>query len=112
MNDIELKKKLGLKIKQYRNNLNITQEHLAEKINLTQRQVSFIEIGKCFPSPETLVNISNFFDCSMKDLFDFESVKDTENIKAELHNMLETYSDAKLKTLYLIGKYLQTLLNG
>ncbi len=42
----------------------------------------------------------------MKDLFDFESVKDTENIKAELHNMLETYSDAKLKTLYLIGKYL------
>ena len=106
MNDIELKKKLGLKIKQYRKSFNITQETFAEKINLTQRQISFIEIGKCFPSPETLANMSNIFKCSMKDLFDFESVEDIQYIKSELSNMLENYSEDKLKTLYLIGKNL------
>lgn len=106
MNDIELKKKLGLKIKQYRKSLNITQEHFAEKIDLTQRQISFIEKGKCFPSPETLANISNVFSCSMKDLFDFESVEDINHVKLELNNMLQNYSEEKLKTLYLIGKNL------
>ena len=106
MNDIELKKKLGLKIKQYRKSLNITQELFAEKINLTLRQISFIEIGKCFPSPETLANISNVFNCPMKDLFDFETVEDMQYIKSELNNMLKNYSEDKLKTLYLIGKHL------
>lgn len=104
MNDIELKKKLGLKIKQYRKSFNITQEKFAEMIDKTQRQVSFIEIGKCFPSPETLVNISNVFNCSMKDLFDFESVEDIQYIKSELNNMLQNYTEDKLKILYLIGK--------
>lgn len=106
MNDIELKKKLGLKIKQYRKSLNITQESFAEKINLTQRQISFIEIGKCFPSPETLSNISNVLNCSIKDLFDFDSVENIEYVKKELNKMLNNYSEDKLKFLYLIGKNL------
>ena len=45
MNDIELKKKLGLKIKQYRNNLNITQEHLAEKINFAVDGIVAVIMG-------------------------------------------------------------------
>ena len=106
MNDIELKKKLGLKIKQYRKLLNLTQEVFAEKINLTQRQISFIEIGKCFPSPETLANMSNIFNCSMKDLFDFDSVEDIQYIKSELNNMIETYQEDKLKILYIVAKNL------
>lgn len=106
MNDIELKKKLGLKIKQYRKALNITQESFAEKINLSQRQVSFIEIGKCFPSPETLVNISNILKCSIKELFDFEFIEDLNYIKSELNSMVENYSEDKLKILYIVGKNL------
>ena len=68
-----------------------TQEKFAEKIDKTQRQVSFIEIGKCFPAPETLANISNVLNCSMKDLFDFESGEDIEYVKSELNNMIQSY---------------------
>ena len=48
----ELKIKLGLKIKEYRKKLNLTQEEFSEKIERTQRQVSLIELGKSFPSPD------------------------------------------------------------
>lgn len=106
MDDIDLKKKLGLKIRQYRKSLNITQELFAEKINLSQRQVSFIEIGKCFPSPESLVNISRVLNCSIKDLFDFEFIEDLDCMKLELNNMIENYSEDKLKILYIVAKNL------
>lgn len=106
MDDIDLKKKLGLKIRQYRKSLNITQELFAEKINLSQRQVSFIEIGKCFPSPESLVNISRVLNCSIKDLFDFEFIEDVNYMKLELNNMIENYSEDKLKILYIVAKNL------
>ena len=67
MNDIELKTLLGLKIKHYRNQLKLTQEELGKKINRTQRQVSLIELGESFPSPQTLINIASAFNCSMRD---------------------------------------------
>ena len=106
MNDIELKTLLGLKIKHYRNQLKLTQEELGEKINRTQRQVSLIELGESFPSPQTLINMTSVFNCNMRDLFDFEHVQDINNLKIELRKLVEILPEDKLKTLYLIGKNL------
>ena len=104
MNDIALKTLLGLKIKHYRNQLKLTQEELGEKINRTQRQVSLIELGESFPSPQTLGSIASAFNCSMKDLFDFEPIENIENLKDELYNIIDKLPEEKLKTLYIIAK--------
>lgn len=104
MNDIELKTLLGLKIKHYRNQLKLTQEELGEKINRTQRQVSLIELGESFPSPQTLGNIVSVFNCSMKDLFDFEPIENVANLKDELLKVMDKLPEEKLKTLYIIAK--------
>lgn len=106
MDDIELKTLLGLKIKHYRKQLGWTQEELGEKIGRTQRQVSLIELGSSFPSPEAFTKIANVFSCSIKDLFDFEPIINIENLKCELLNLTEKLSEEKLKTLYLIAKIL------
>ena len=50
--------------------------------------------------------MSNIFNCSMKDLFDFDSVEDIQYIKSELNNMIETYQEDKLKILYIVAKNL------
>lgn len=104
MNDSELKTYLGLKIKYYRKKLNLTQDELGEKINRTQRQISLIELGNSFPAPETLINLTKVFDCTIKDLFDFEPIGKIKDIKSELLKNIDTLPDEKLKILYLISK--------
>lgn len=104
MNEIELRKRLGSKIRKYRNKIGLTQEEFGEKINRTQRQVSLIEVGSSFPNPETLANITNTLNCSIKDLFDFEPQENIKEIKEELLQMIENASDEKLKTIYIISQ--------
>jgi len=41
-----IKKELGLKIKRMRTKLSLTQEELAEKIDISQRTLAGIEIGE------------------------------------------------------------------
>ena len=104
MNDKELKLHFGLRVKQLRTRLGLTQDELAEKISRTQRQISLIEVGKSFPNTETIVNMACVFDCNFKDLFDFETVQNIKNLKKELLNLIDKLPEEKLKTLYLIGK--------
>lgn len=104
MNKKKLKSQLGIKIQQFRNKTGLTQEEFSEHIGITQRQVSLIELGKSFPSPETLSNIVNFCNCSMRDLFDFEPIENIADLRNEILNIIETMPEEKLKTLYIIGK--------
>lgn len=104
MNEESLKIKLGLKIRQYRINLNLTQEIFSEKIGITQRQMSLIELGKSFPSIKTLINISNVLNCSLGDLFNLEPCENIKNIKKELLNSINNLPDEKLKILYAVFK--------
>ena len=106
MNETELKKLLGNRIRKFRNKIGLSQEELGEKINRTQRQVSLIEVGSSFPNPETLVNITSVLNCSMKDLFDFEPHEDMMFIKKQLHNIVESAPDEKLRTIYYISQKL------
>lgn len=104
MNENEFKKKLGQKVNYFRVRAGLTQEELAEKIGRSQRQISFIEVGSSFPSPETFLKLSAVLNCSISELFDFELVETTLNIKEKMLKMLENLPEDKLRVLYLIGK--------
>lgn len=62
------KKKLGETIKKYRLGKSISQEELAEMIDLNQKQISRIEIGKNYPTYKTFINLVNVLDIDIKDL--------------------------------------------
>ena len=106
MDETQVKKLLGQKIKILRNNLNLTQFTLGEYVDIDQRQISLIEAGKSFPSLKTLVRFCEIFHCSMKDLFMFDNLQSRNILEAELETILKSSSDDKIKTLYTIAKQL------
>ena len=61
---------VGENIKNTRKKFGITQEELAEKINVTRQAVSNWENGKTEPDIETLTKIAQIFDISIDELVD------------------------------------------
>lgn len=72
---IEIKKKLGSRIKELRVNHKWTQEMLAEKINIETASLSNIENGKNYPSAETLEKLINAFRIQPQEIFTFEHLE-------------------------------------
>lgn len=55
---------IGNRLKELRNDKDILQKELAEKLGLTQQTISLYESNKREPDYETLHKIANFFDVS------------------------------------------------
>lgn len=66
-----IKDGLGFRIKELRKSKGLTQEKLAERLDITPRQLTRIETGDNFPSPETLAKISYILDVDLSCLFEF-----------------------------------------
>ena len=64
------KKSIGKRIKQYREKSGMTQEVLAEKVNLSTGYLSAVERGVGLPSVETLVTIINCVGASVDQIFE------------------------------------------
>ena len=61
-------KAVGRRIKTARERNKLTQEQLAEMVNLSPMHVSVIERGVKLPKLETLINIANILDVSADEL--------------------------------------------
>ena len=83
-NSSDIKLLLGKRIKELRKERNLTQEELAEKMNIDQRNLSKIECGNNFITAETLSKILKTLDIEARELFDFNHKKDREVLKQEL----------------------------
>jgi transcriptional regulator with XRE-family HTH domain len=67
-----LRRKFGGRLRDLRNQQNITQEELAERLEVTVEFVSNMERGINAPSFETLERLTHALSISYKDLFDFK----------------------------------------
>lgn len=106
MNDNEIKKVFGRKIKEYRERNRLSQEELSEQLDITQRQVSMIERGLSFPKLSTLNKLSYVFNCHIQDLFDNDYLQSEKLLKEKLKIFIDTSDYEKIKILYLIAKNL------
>lgn len=66
----KLKNQIGIKIRSLRLEKGLSQEKLAEHVNMSREHISCIERGKNLVTLETLNNIAEFFGISIKDFFD------------------------------------------
>lgn len=73
-------KAIGKRIKTAREKKGMTQEQLAELVNLSPMHVSVIERGNKLPRLETLINIANILDVSADVL-----LQDVVNNQIKLH---------------------------
>ena len=60
----EWKKMIGLRIMQRRKQLSITQSELAEKLDISDSQMSNLERGKHFPKIANLIKLCGVLDCN------------------------------------------------
>lgn len=65
----KLPKALGKKVQRLRKSANLTQEQLAEKINISRAYMGYIEQGRNSPSLEILEKIARALKVRMSDLF-------------------------------------------
>ena len=105
MKDIKIL--LGKRIKELRKKLNISQQELANIINIDPRNLSNIECGISFPS-KVLFEISKALKVSLPELFDFEHEKyEVSDMKKYIQNELDNISDENVTALYRFIKALR-----
>lgn len=85
---MNIKQAFGKKIKEKRLQQNLTQEQLAERVGISPKSLSQIELGNNFISAENLEQVCNALNIQPKSLFDFEQDNTEE---------LMSYVCAKLK---------------
>jgi putative transcriptional regulator len=60
------------KIKEFREKFSITQETLAEKVDVTRQTILFLEKGKYNPSLRLAYKIARLFNVKIEDIFSFK----------------------------------------
>ena len=85
---MDIKKLFGKKVKEKRLSLDLTQEELAEKIGISAKSLSQIELGNNFVSAQNLEAICFALKLEPKALFDFsdDTKGNMEVIVAKLNN--------------------------
>ena len=77
----------GEKLRQLRKRKELTQEQMAEDLNLSVGFISQLERGICKVSLDTLANITEYLDCTFSDILEYNQ-----------HS--ESYNQSKLNALY------------
>ena len=104
-----LKTKLGKRIKSLRKSRNITQERLAEIINMEIPNLSNIERGKRFMTAETLEKFAKALNVTERELFDFSKHEPDKYLKADIEKLLENLDTLDLQFIKDILKSYQSL---
>lgn len=94
------KKLLGKRIKELRKEAGLTQEKLAELIDIETTSLSGIESGRHFPSLPTLERIAENLNIEIKALFNFNHLQSIEKMKSDIINNIDKLSDEKISFIY------------
>ena len=102
MNNI--KKLVGKRIKELRQQQGLSQQQLAELVNIDQRNLSHIECGDTFPS-KSLLELASALNTELNEIFDFEHLKiDNDNMKGYIIKSLDILQPDNIKIIYRIVK--------
>ena len=105
---MNIKKEFGEKIKRMRKNRNLTQEQLAEMIDISPRNLSGIEVGANFVKAETLEKILIALNITTEELFSNLEIKDNKELLADIIKDIKSIENdnSKLKRIYKMVKFL------
>lgn len=92
---------LGKKIYELRKLSGMTQEQLAEKLNVSRQTLSKWENESSMPDVESVVNISALFHTSLEELLTEERNRDKEQTKITLEDMMQINAHNRKMNLLL-----------
>ena len=100
----QLSKQVGLTIAKYRQQSGLTQNEVAEKLNIGYEAVSRMERGIVMPTVERLVELAEIFDCEAADLLT-QSSNRIEDQSAQIKSLLSDLGEQdRLLLLDIITK--------
>lgn len=94
---------LSLKLKRYREEKGITQQELAEILEVSDKSISKWELGNGYPSKRNMLKISEILDISVETLLLEEKNDDKEKIKLSINYSLISYIIIFAATLMIKG---------
>lgn len=97
-----IRDKIGVMIREKRNIRGITQEELAEKVNLSTGMIGQIERSETMPSIENLDALINELDIDPRSLFGNTRPENTE--LTELYTVISRMKPAQLHLLLKIAR--------
>ena len=108
---MDIKKTFGEKIKRLRKAKNLTQEQLAEMINIAPKNLSKIEVGTSFVTAETLDKLVVALDTTTEELFANNHIKLPDELLAGIYKNLNKINDNQ-KKLELVYKIVEFITNN
>lgn len=98
----DLKLNLGKRIRKLRLQNKLSQELLAEKIDIAVNNMGRIERGESFLTATTLEKLAKVLNVKYKDIFDFDEYTPVEEMKKELD--LNSMSEEDINKIYRFYK--------
>lgn len=98
----DLKKKFGQRVRKIRQKQNLSQEELAEKIDIAVNNMGKIERGESFVTAMTLEKLASVLNVKVEDFFKFDSFVSIDEMKKELD--FSKLSDDEIRQLYRFYK--------
>ena len=95
----------GKRLRELRTAKMLTQETVAELIDISPENYSRIENGLSFPKPENITKISKALGVEVADLFQFSTLNDYDKILETIINKLKTDKEITV----IIYKFLKSL---
>ncbi|MBI5656775.1 MAG: helix-turn-helix transcriptional regulator [Geobacter sp.] len=96
------KELLGARIREIRKSRSLTQEKLAEIIDVEQKHVSRIEVGKNYPTIDRLEKIADALGVPMMTFFDFMHLNDAGERAKGIEEMIRELDEDSQKMAYKI----------
>ncbi len=92
------KELLGVRIQELRKMRGLTQDQLSEKVGIDAKHISRIEVGRSFPSLDTLEKLANALKVELSSFFEFDhKAKGTRELKKVINELLRDVNEDKLR---------------
>lgn len=95
---------LGKRIREIRKGCKLSQEQLSELVGVDFRYISKIELGKCYPSFETLEKIAQSLQVEMRELFEFSHFAAAIVTKQEIDKLLDGADEHERQLILRVTK--------
>ena len=81
--------KIGIFLKELRKEKQITQEQLAEYLNVSNRSVSRWETGNNLPDLDILIQLSKYYDVQLIEILEGEKMKEEKHLETTVQKVAE-----------------------
>ncbi len=102
-------KSIGFTIAKHRQARKLTQEYVAEKLNIGYEAVSRMERGIVIPTVERLIQLAEIFECQVSDLLTESSSRPTDQA-LHINNLLSKLNETdRILVVELVEKFVNRL---